>query len=390
MEGRSRIPSYRLHRPSGQAVVTLSGRDVYLGPHGSEVSKAEYDRVVREWLTNNRQLPHRLGGGRTLSVAELMATYWAHVQKHYVKDGKPTGEQAAIKAALRPLLKLYGHVDVSEFGPQSLLACREEMIERGWCRYTVNKHVGRVRRMFAWATEREFVPGSVYHGLLAVKGLQRGRTAAKESPGVSTVKVEHVEAVLPHVSAPVAAMIRLQLAAGMRPGEVVLMRACDIERSETVWVYAPTRHKTEHHGHARTVPLGPEAQRILKPFLEDRDPEAFLFDPRQAEAARSARRRLQRRSKVYGGRARAEARARPPGDRYTRDSYRRAVQRACEQAGVPSWHPHQLRHNAATRLQREVGIEAARVVLGHQSPAVTEIYVERDLGLAKQVMARLG
>jgi len=39
---------------------------VYLGPHGSEASKAEYDRVVREWLMNNRQLPHRLGGGRTL------------------------------------------------------------------------------------------------------------------------------------------------------------------------------------------------------------------------------------------------------------------------------------------------------------------------------------
>lgn len=36
-----RVPKYRLHRPSGQAVVTLAQRDHYLGAHGSEASKAE-------------------------------------------------------------------------------------------------------------------------------------------------------------------------------------------------------------------------------------------------------------------------------------------------------------------------------------------------------------
>lgn len=37
---------------------------------------------------------------------------------------------------------------------------------------------------------------------------------------------------------------------------------------------------------------------------------------------------------------------------------------------VPHWHPHQLRHNAATALRREHGIEVARVILGHRSPAI--------------------
>ena len=36
-----RTPSYRLHKPTGQAVVTLSGRDIYLGKYGSIESKAE-------------------------------------------------------------------------------------------------------------------------------------------------------------------------------------------------------------------------------------------------------------------------------------------------------------------------------------------------------------
>jgi hypothetical protein len=44
------VPSYRKHRASGQAIVTLCGRDFYLGPHGTKVSRDEYDRLVGEWL----------------------------------------------------------------------------------------------------------------------------------------------------------------------------------------------------------------------------------------------------------------------------------------------------------------------------------------------------
>ena len=38
------IPKYRRRRASGQAVVTLGGKDHYLGPHGSKASQREYDR----------------------------------------------------------------------------------------------------------------------------------------------------------------------------------------------------------------------------------------------------------------------------------------------------------------------------------------------------------
>ena len=52
-----RVPSYRLHKPSGRAVVTLGGRDHYLGRYGSAASKREYERLVAEWLANHRSLP---------------------------------------------------------------------------------------------------------------------------------------------------------------------------------------------------------------------------------------------------------------------------------------------------------------------------------------------
>ncbi len=51
------VPKYRKHRASGQAVVTLNGRDFYLGPHNTKASRLEYDRLTSEWLANDRSLP---------------------------------------------------------------------------------------------------------------------------------------------------------------------------------------------------------------------------------------------------------------------------------------------------------------------------------------------
>lgn len=47
-----RTPAYRLHKPTGQAVVTLDSRDSYLGRHGTEPSHGACDRLFSEWLAN--------------------------------------------------------------------------------------------------------------------------------------------------------------------------------------------------------------------------------------------------------------------------------------------------------------------------------------------------
>ncbi len=75
---------------------------------------------------------------------------------------------------------------------------------------------------------------------------------------------------------------------------------------------------------------------------------------------------------------------------YDNDSYRWAISRACEKAGVPHWYPNQLRHTAATRIRRESGLEAAQVVLGHSKADVTQVYAERNHELARHVMAQQG
>src|SRR4051794_13686603 len=118
----SRTPSYRHHKPTNQAVVTLNGRDIYLGIYGSPKSRAEYDRLIAEWLTNGRTF---LGGRPDgLTVNEILLAYLRHAEGYYRKDGKPTRELENIKLALRPLRRLYGHTFASKFGPLALKAVR--------------------------------------------------------------------------------------------------------------------------------------------------------------------------------------------------------------------------------------------------------------------------
>lgn len=283
-----RVPKYRLHKRSGQALVTLNGRDFYLGPYGSEESKAEYDRLIAEWQLAGRQHPESSQPAGGISVDELILAYLEHVESYYRKHGEATSSQQHIRDALRPLHEMYGTTPAAEFGPLALKALRRQQVDEGrWCRTTINKQAGIIKRMFRWGVENELVPPAVHQGLQAVSGLKRGRCGARETEPVKPVPEAHVEAVLKHAPPPVAAMIELQRLTGMRPGEVVIMRGCDVDTTGKLWAYTPASHKTEHHGRPRVIYLGPKAQEILEPWLEP-DLQAYLFSPAEAEEARNS------------------------------------------------------------------------------------------------------
>jgi site-specific recombinase XerC len=54
------------------------------------------------------------------------------------------------------------------------------------------------------------------------------------------------------------------------------------------------------------------------------------------------------------------------------------------------WHPHQLCHNAATFLRKEFEIDTARIILGHRSAVITEVYAEMDQQNAMEAVVRVG
>ena len=348
-------PKYRKHKRSGQAIVTLDGKDFYLGPHGTKASKSNYDRLIGEWLANGRRIPDEPSA--TVTVTELMAAYWRFCKTYYVKNGNPTGEQAGIKAAIRHLKTDYGKVAADEFRPLALESIRERMIRRGNSRGYINQNIGRIRRMFRWGGARQLVSVEVYQALLAVDGLRRGKSQTKERLPVLPVDIEVVELTLPHCRKVIADMIRIQLLTGARPGEICKMRPVDIDRSNDVWGFRFAHHKMEHRDRTRVVFIGPRAQKILVPYLL-RDADKYCF--------------LNRNGKPFA------------------NSYREAIYRACDKAGVERWAPNRLRHSRGTEIRSKFGLEASQVVLGHAQADTTQIYAERDFAKAAEIMRAVG
>ncbi len=438
MPRRNHIPAYRLHKQSGQAVVTLPDglgrrRDILLGRYDTPESRKEYARVLAEWESNDRRLPQPAAAS-DITVNELVLAYWKHARDYYgwTKDPK-RGDRISLRAALRVVRKLYGHTAARDFGPLALKACRARMIRKGWARTYINSQVDRVRRMFRWAAEEELLPGSVHDNLAKVASLRKGKCDARESEKVRPVRDDVVDATLPFLHPVPRAMAELQRLTGMRPGEVCRLRGMDLEVSGPVWVYRPGSdqgpegaHKTAHHGHERTVLIGPRAQEVLKPWLKT-DLAAYLFSPREAEAIRNALRRQSRKSPMTPSQAARKPKRnpkRPRGERYRVAAYRLAIYRACDRAFPPPaplakgkdetwkqwrarlgagdraelrrwrkahrWHPHQLRHNAATVLRKQYGIEVAKIILGHATLNATQVYAERDLERARGIVAEIG
>jgi hypothetical protein len=124
----TKIPSQRLHKPSHQAIVVIRGNTIYLGRYGSVEPRAEYNRIVAEWLTQGPDAPapprSQSGTKADLTVSELILEYWGYVQDYYRKNGEPTPQVEQIKHSLRPLRRLYGDTPARDCGPVALKAVR--------------------------------------------------------------------------------------------------------------------------------------------------------------------------------------------------------------------------------------------------------------------------
>lgn len=453
--GTGKTPKYRRHRASGQAVVTIAGVDRYLGPWKSKASNVEYDRLVGEWLAAGRPSHSTTpASGDDYTIADLCLGYLRFAERHYVKNGRVTDEAACVKAALRYLRASYGHTLAADFGPLALQSLQARMVDAGLTRGVINQNAGRIRRAFRWAVANEKIAVTVWQALLAVSGLQKGKTTAREPEPIGPVGESTIDATLPHLPPIVADMVRFQRYTGCRPSECCSVRPCDVDTSGEVWVYIPAEHKTEHRGKQRKIFVGPRGQDVLRPYLL-RAPDAFCFVPAESEQKRNRRRRENRQSPMTPSQARRRPKRKPKktaGQCYTSDSYRRAITRACDksflaeagpvewakllamfQAGelgrrdqvrrdgeakwrraimlagdkpagnvandsatwfyrraVERWRPNQLRHLAATQIRSKYGLEAAQVTLGHSKADVTQVYAERDAKLAERVAREVG
>lgn len=293
-----RSPKYRRQkRPTGDlAFVEIAGVRHYLGVFNSPESLNAYHRAVAAWIEGGQSqlLP---ATPQEITIAELVAKFWEHAEVYFRKpDGTGSTELVFYKHSFKPLLKLYETFRVSEFGPRALKSVRQQLItDNKLNRKTLNGYITRVKALFKWGVEQELVPPSIWHGLQAVAGLKRGRTEVPEPGRVHPVLQAHIDALQPLISKQVWALIQLQLFTAARAGELVTMRATEIDTSGPIWVYQPTDHKTAHHGIERTIYIGPRAQEIVRLFMAVRPIGDHLFSPIEAERQRNAEAECHRR-----------------------------------------------------------------------------------------------
>lgn len=434
-----KTPTYRTRKDyPGKAIVTLTDsatgkrRDYWLGQHGTRASREAYHRLIAAWEASDRRLPDPLlaeeraaaavsidaPDGGVVLIKHVIKPYWKSARKYYSPD-----EVCTLRIALRLLRDLYGSTPAESFGPSKLRLLRDEMVRgnpeadpprKAWTRNYVNAQCRRIRQLFRWAASHELIPAAVHQGLATIEPLKRGRCEARDNEPVGPVPLEIVEKTKPFLSRQLAAVVDLQLLTGARGGELLRLRAVDINTTDSsgLWSVTLAKHKNAHRGKDRTIYFGPAAQAILSPFMANRPIDAYLFSPREAEAERRAKRRAARKTPLScGNRAgtnRSASPLRQPGEFYPARAYCHAIKRACERAFPPppsvtspaaaaiwrsehSWHPHQLRHTAASNIRRLHGLEAAQLVLGHSSAKVTDaVYAERDARRVVDVMMKIG
>jgi integrase len=388
-----RVPKYRLHKGSGQALVEWQGKRYYLGVYGSAESKAAYRRFIGKNVTADPAAVRVRPEKKRASIYDLSLAFLIAVDAH----GDATA-RSHFCGAIKPVTDRYGHLPVDDFGPLALQAVRDDLIQTGNSRRYINQQVQRIRRMFRWGVSQELVPATVLTALETVEGLRKGKTAAREKPRVQPVEWAAVAPVIDVASPTVGAMIRLQWLTGMRSDNLHEMRAADIEQTDGVWAYVPEKHKSAWREKRLFIHLGPRCQEILAPFL-DRPASKHLFSPRETMAWHSGQRAKARKTPLYGRQKRRKRKvSRRVGARYSTDSYRRAIYYGIHRANktrgqadaIPHWFPHQLRHACGTAVRKQYGLEGSQVYLGHATADVTQIYAERDLDFARRIAREFG
>ncbi len=364
----ARRPIYGLHAARNLARTTVNGKRIYLGPYNSPESKSAFNKILAEWEAAHAE--RSTAAPVTLTVSRLAVLFLKHAEKEYVRNGKPTGETANFRTALKQLTNMYYGVRVIDFGPKKLKQLQASMVPSGYAQQTINGVVRRIRQVFDWGVSEEIVPGRIAQDLHTVAGLRAGRTTAPAPQPKRAIDPESVYAIKPFVTRPVWGIIQFMLLTGCRPSEALALKWSEIDNSGDVWFYRPGHHKTSHRGKSRSIAIGPKCQQVLN-GLRELSRSDFVFDP-QVGMDEFVR-------KAYG----PKAKARKVGDCYTNHGLNSAVRVACDKAGIPRWSPGQLRKTRATQARQQGDLETAQQVLGHSSKQTTERhYAEVDLSRA--------
>lgn len=369
-----------------------------------QVNKKVAAARYQHWLSTEWRIKNHVrspGDPDTYTVQNLADAFLANANKVYRKNGRLTSQIDQVQCAMTALTGRYSEMPADAIGAPQIAALRDSMVQgvkKTLTLSTINARLRIIKQAYKWARTYGLVSREAVYDISIVPPLKAGETDAKLGRVIQPVPKDILEKTLAGCTATLAAMIRLQSITGMRSGEMCALRVCDIERSDKVWDYAPLTHKTEHHGKVRKINFGPESQKILKPFLAKRKKlDEYVFLPAEAHQERLQQIGFEKVAAYQTSRSNFI-----PGRKFSAGSYYSHVCRTCDIVFDADgkrraardfrhrWHPHRLRHNAATTYRERFGIEAATDVLGHSNFNTAKIYAERSEKRIKEMVAVAG
>jgi integrase len=406
-------PSYRYHKSSKQAVVTLFDvethrrRDVMLGEFDSKESRAKYAAVIAAWEKNGRRFDDPKQPAPKpddLRVSEAVEEYLKEGQRKWRRPtGEPTGTFADIAITGVYLTDLFGAMPLADFGADQLEQLRDRLIADKRVCPQVNKRIGHARQWYTWCLARRKVPASVdaFRVLLEMKqrcrAISPGDFGAKAGKKVQPADPKAVEKALPEMPPLIQAVVQLLRLTGARPSELLEMKPRELDRTGETWLLRPEWHKTAKKGKARVIYLGPEAQAALAPWLLGTAADQLIFTAKRSEERRLKDLRERRTTPLWDSHIEAQERKRienpkrRPGDRICPRVLANAVRRACRRAKVKPFSPYSLRHLRAVELRTKFGIETVRAVLGHSAASMSDHYsAAADGALANAAALQVG
>lgn len=384
-------PSLCRHKATDRAYIKLDGRRHYLGKWDSREAESAYKRFCREWLLTGQPPVASIG---SIEILEIACDYLEHAEAIYSRDGKPSSEYLIAKVAIKRWKKLYGETSALKFGPVAFKAVRQSWMDENKSRGTITHYLRHIRKAVAFAVENEKLPVDILTAIQSVAPIRRNQYQANPARKLGPVADAIVNQTIPHLPRQIRDMVQIQRLTGMRPGEVVIMRPCDVQQNGKVWHYEPQHHKTEGHDIRRVIAIGKRGQAVLRDYL-NREPEAYCFSPAEAiEEIRAAKAAARTTWPTTGNRRFHRLEPNPkrtPRDRYDTVTYCRRITDICERHGIPKWSPNQLRKSFATEARKVGSLEHAQSALGHTNKRTTErYYAEIDMSLADAIVKKIG
>ena len=318
--------------------VRLPGEDEPTGrpltPPGGTVATTEFTiagHIANDMLEKATLSEKKTCGVYGGSIAELIKLFLAEVDEIYKA---PSAEPKAFRTSYKELLSHYGVTRAESFTSSDLELIRDKIKDRKKRKITRNtylKNFQKIMRFFQWARDNRKIPSLVLADLQTVNPLA-SEAGLLKSEIRKPIDPKFVRVVFPFTRPQIVAMLELQLHIGMRSEEVCLMRLMDIDMSGKAWIYAPSQYKTKrlyketkNPKYIRLIPLGPKCQNILEPFLQNREPDQFLFSPKEAETIRLAQITIHGRGAKYHKGNKMEV----LNDYYTSSSYLQEIEYPC-------------------------------------------------------------